>query len=327
MTGKKISFIIVNHQYREEIVRLLGSLEQSCTCYDYEVVIVDNASSDGSREYFEQYSKKIIYRYLKNNIGYGAANNMGVKLSTGSVVVLINPDTFVPMLGFDRFIVDGIQDSVGVLSPAIRYPDGKRQPNCGTYSTLKTFILQSFRVGYFVRKYNMVKQLEHVVNRVSFLKHSFIGTYLENFSEKTDKKECDWVSGACMIMKREIFDEVNGFDENFFLYCEDEDLCRRIAKNGHKVIIDPSFILEHHEGFIKSRTSRILTSAARHRYQSSMYYLTKHVGRFSALLLRVFYIFQHLFNAIRYLVIDPQASQTYFCFLLELTNLPNRNCK
>jgi len=327
MTGRKISFIIVNHQYREDIARLLDSMERSCTHYDYEVVIVDNASSDGSREYFEQYSKKVIYRYLETNIGYGAANNMGVKLSTGSMIVFINPDTFIPMKGFDRFIVDGIQDSIGILSPAIRYPDGKRQPNCGTYSTLKTFILQSLKVGYFVRKYNMEEQLKRMVDRVPVLKYSFIGTYLDNFSEQTNQKECDWVSGACMIMTKRVFDEVDGFDENFFLYCEDEDLCRRISNNGYRIIIDPSFTLEHNEGFIKSRRSRSLTFAARHRYQSSMYYLTKHIGRPSAFLLRVFYIFQHLFNAMRYLVIDPQASKTYFCFLLELTSLSNRNRK
>ena len=319
MTDKKISFIIVNHNYKEHVRRLLSSLEESCLDYNYEVLIVDNASTDGSREYFEK-ETKVIYKYMDANIGFGAANNIGVALASASTLVLLNPDTLVEKKGFDRFIFKAMDqnENIGVLAPKIVYPDGKIQPNCADYSTFKTFMLQSFKVGYLVRKYNLTYKLKTVVDRISFLKKGFVGTYLDNFSEQGGKKECDWVSGACMIMQKKVFQDVNGFDENFFLYCEDEDLCRRVAEEGYRIVLDPNFTLVHNEGYIKSRKNRALTFAAMHRYQSSIYYLKKHVGTLSAVSLRLFYIVQHLFNGIRYLFVDWSAAKTYFVFLPDL---------
>ena len=318
MEDKPISFIIVNYNYKKDIQQLISSLAASMPQNSYEVIIVDNASTDDSRTYFSGLGGNIVYLYLDTNIGYGAANNRGVELSSGPVIVLINPDTLVQQKGFDKFILTGSQEDIGVLAPKVVYPDGEIQPNCAGYSTLKTFILQSLKVGYFVRKYNLTNKLKSVVDRFSFLEKSFIGTYLANFSEQSGRKVCDWVSGACMIMEKRIFDEVNGFDENFFLYCEDEDLCRRISERGHEIVVDPSFTILHNEGYIKSRESRMLTFAAKHRYESSIYYLEKYRGVVSATFLRLFYLFQHLFNGIFYMFTDMNAAKSYFMFLPEL---------
>ena len=319
MTGKKISFIIVNHNYKEYICRLLASLEESCQDYNYEVLIVDNASTDGSREYFEK-ETKVIYKYLDVNIGFGAANNIGAELASASTLVLLNPDTLVEKKGFDRFIFKAMEqnENVGILAPKIVYPDGKIQPNCADYSTFKTFMLQSFKVGYLVRKYNLTYKLKTLVDRISFLKKGFVGTYLDNFSEQGGEKECDWVSGACMIMHKKVFKEVNGFDENFFLYCEDEDLCKRVAEKGYRIVQDPNFTLVHNEGYIKSRKNRALTFAAKHRYQSNLYYLHKFNSKLSTNMLRSLYLCEYLFYAILYMTFDTDAAYTYLKAIPEL---------
>ncbi|HIP14769.1 MAG TPA: glycosyltransferase family 2 protein [Sulfurimonas autotrophica] len=318
MTDKKISFIIVNYNYREDIRQLLSSLVKSISHSDYEVLIVDNASTDGSKEYFSSLDGNIIYKYLEKNIGYGAANNIGVKASNADLIVLINPDTLIADNNFDKYITAIENENIGVLSPKVIYPDGNIQPNCGSFSTLKTFIMQSLKIGYFVRKFDLIKNLQKIVSYFPFVKKSFIGTYLDNFSDEVIRKQCDWVSGACMIMQKKVFNEVGGFDENFFLYCEDEDLCRQISERGYPIIIDTGCTIVHNEGFIKSRQSRELTFAAKHRYKSSIYYLEKYDGMFWGVMLRIFYFFQHLINGVFYLFFDLHASKTYFRFLPEL---------
>ncbi|AKF24143.1 hypothetical protein YH65_01040 [Sulfurovum lithotrophicum] len=319
MIDKKISFVVVNYNYREDIQKLISSLSISCFRLPYEIVIVDNASTDGSKEYFSGLSENIIYRYMDKNIGYGAANNVGVALSSTDTIVLINPDTLIEDEGFDTFIaIVQNEKKIGVFAPKVVYPDMQIQPNCGAFSTLKTFIMQSLKIGYFVRKFGLVENLKGVVSYLPFLQKTFIGTYLDNFSDQVTCKECDWVSGACMIMRKEVFNEIKGFDENFFLYCEDEDLCRRISEHGYEIVIDTAFTIVHNEGFIKTRKSKALTPIAKYRYQSSIYYLEKHVGRVSAFLLRIFYVFQHLFNGMFYLLFDWNTAKTYFEFLPEL---------
>jgi GT2 family glycosyltransferase len=249
---------------------------------------------------------------LNENAGYGAANNIGVKMSKTGVIVLINPDTMIQDKDFDIFIDEIQNEDIGVLAPKIVYPDGKVQPNCGAYATLKTYMMQAFKLGYFVRKFNLVYILRGAIQSFPFLKKSFIGTYLDNFSYDTVRKKCDWVSGACMIIRKEVFVSVGGFDENFFLYCEDEDLCRRIADRGYSIYIDTRFTVVHNEGFARSRKSRELTFAANHRDKSNIYYLQKYSGPFSAGVLRIFYAAQYFLSILIYVLFDLKAAKTYF---------------
>lgn len=315
MTDKKISFIIVNHNYMSDIQQLLDSLDLSISNTEYEVIIVDNASSDGSKEYFSGLNHVIKYIYLDTNIGYGAANNIGVKEASSDLIVLINPDTLVHDKNFDEFIYKAKKEEVGILSPRIMYPDGKTQPNCGSYATLKTYILQLFKVGYFLRKFNLIKKLQKIVKYIPFAKKSFIGVYLDNFTSETIQKECAWVSGACMIIKKQVFESIGGFDENFFLYCEDEDLCRRVISAGYNIYIDTAFTVIHNEGFIKSRDTNGLTFAAGQRYRSNLYYLKKYASSIEVTILRIFYLFTFFIQGAFYMLFDFKASKTYFNFL------------
>lgn len=318
MTDKKFSFIVVNHNYMSDIQKLISSISASIPSGQYEIIIVDNASTDGSREYFGRLGDEVKYIYLDKNIGYGAANNIGVNASRTEVVVLINPDSLVRDERFDIFIDEIENEALGVLAPKIIYPDGRVQPNCGAYATLKTYMMQAFRLGYIVRKLNLVPVLQRIMHYFPLLQKSLIGTYLDNFSRDTVQKKCDWVSGACMIIRKEVFLSAGGFDENFFLYCEDEDLCRRISDKGYTVYIDTRFTVVHNEGFSRSRESRELTSAARHRDRSNIYYLQKYSGSFSSGVLRTFYCFQYFLSALLYMLFDPKAAKTYFQALPDL---------
>lgn len=317
MIGKIFSFIIINYNYREDICKLIVSIEKSILHKNYEIIIIDNASTDGSKEYFSNINSNIIYHYLDKNIGYGAANNIGVSLAVTDLIVLINPDTLIISKEFDRLIALAESEKI-VLSPQIIYPDGKIQPNCASYSTCKIFIMQSLMLGYFVRKFNFIKKLQIIVDNFAFMKNSFIGVYLDNFSETFSEKECDWISGACMIMHKTIYDKINGFDENFFLYCEDEDLCRRIREKDFIVCINAEFKIIHNEGFIKARQNKMLTMSEIYRFHSSIYYLKKYEGTLSAKLLSIFYFLRYGLSGIFYLFINQKIAKTYFSFLSSL---------
>ncbi|HEX9063182.1 MAG TPA: glycosyltransferase, partial [Clostridia bacterium] len=212
-----ISFCIVNFNTKTTTHETIASISRSLSGKDYEIVLADNASTDGSREYFTELKKtfaNLKYVYNESNVGFGRANNIAASLSQGEILVIINPDIEVRQKGFDQFVKAKLSAEVGVLSPGLFYPDGSIQPNCGGFSTIWTYIFQSIRAGYIVRKLGITRIMSALSKSFPPLKQTIIGKYLQNFDEASCglAKECDWVSGACMIIRKHVFNEVKGFD-------------------------------------------------------------------------------------------------------------------
>ncbi len=307
MTAKYISFILVNYNCKDLTYRALQDIEKSCTGNDYEIIIVDNNSLDESKEFFENIAKrnnKIKYIYIPQNLGFAKANNIGAKQANGDVLVFINPDVIITKKGFDEFIINNLKNNIGVLSPKIVYPDGTIQPNCGGFSTLSTYILQLFRVGYLSRKLKIVHGLLKIIKLFPFLKNTVIAKYLlYNFSPTYEiERSCDWVSGACMIIRKEVFKKVGGFDEKFFMYCEDEDLCRRIRQLDYDVIVNNSFEIIHIEGGTHTKRNYALSEARKERFKSNIYFIYKYYGKSKANMLRILYVLFFFITAIFYLL-------------------------
>lgn len=301
-----ISFIIVNYNTKDMTYRTLGFIEDSVENEKFEIVLVDNASTDGSKEFFEDLQDKkdnFKYIYSNENVGFGKANNIGVKNADGNIVVLINPDIEIHQKGFDKFIVENLKDTIGVLAPKITYGDGSIQPNCVGFATFSTYIFQVLKLGYLSRKFNLVYKIGKIVNFFPFLNKTVVGKYLKNFQTCNEKqKSCDWVSGACMIMKKELFECIDGFDENFFMYVEDEEICRRIRNKGYEIVINNEFTIVHMENGSQAKISPILGKAKRERYKSSIYNFYKHKGILFAYLLKSYFIFVQLISSIIFLL-------------------------
>lgn len=301
-----ISFIIVNYNTKDMTYRTLCFIENSIENEKFEIVLVDNASTDGSKEFFEDLQDKkdnFKYIYSNENGGFGKANNIGVKNANGDIVVLINPDIEIYQKGFDKFIVENLKESIGVLTPKIVYSDGSIQANCGGFATFSTYIFQVLKLGYLSRKFNLVSKIAKIVNFFPFLNKTVIGKYSRNFQTCNEKqKSCDWVSGACMIMKKKLFGSVDGFDENFFMYVEDEEICRRIRNKGYEIVINNEFTIVHMEGGSQTKISPILGKAKRERYKSSIYNFYKHKGILFAYLLKSYFIFVQLISSIIFLL-------------------------
>lgn len=320
-----ISFIIVNYNTKDMTYRTLGFIENSIENENFEIVLVDNASTDGSKEFFQdlQYKKdNFKYIYSSENGGFGKANNIGVKNASGDIVVLINPDIEIHQKGFDKFIVENLKDNIGVLTPKIIYADGSIQANCGGFATFSTYIFQVLKLGYLSRKFKLVPKMAKVVNFFPFLNQTVIGKYTRNFQVCNElQKSCDWVSGACMIMKKELFQQIDGFDEKFFMYVEDEEICKRIRDEGYEIVVNNDFTIVHMEGASQNKISPILGKAKRERYKSSIYNFYKHKGIFLAYLLKSYFMFVQIVSSFVFLLrLKFISSLDRLRFVIEIYN-------
>ncbi len=358
------SVIFVNYNSYENIRMAIGTLSNICRPEQIEVIISDNDGKKASQEslqYFHSLYQSVgslflKYHYIGNshNLGFGRANNKAVEIATGAYLLLVNPDVlFSKKSDLLTFIENNLTENDVVLAPKIIYPDGRPQPNGGGRATLLTFIIQAFRLGFWFRKFRLIEVFYPVISKFSFLRNSIFSKYLKNFEvdnssslemnhtqRTTDsRKTFDWVSGACMIVRRSDFIAIDGFDETFFLYCEDEDLCLRLRdlrKQGSCIVSSQlqavhlvgGSNLPHSDGLNRNNffLNQILKTERNslaipyiERFKSNLYYLLKHQGKLKFNLLKVFYIFQQsLLTILNMITLAPKRVLSRLNFIRAL---------
>jgi GT2 family glycosyltransferase len=269
----ELSFIIVTYNTKEltqkaieSIRRLYGKIPR------YEIILVDNGSTDGSREYFEnQKYKNFVYLYNHRNAGFGKANNLAFRKSRGRYIYLLNNDAQLETQGVDGIVKSLFENNpdAGIIATKVVYPDGNAQPNVQSFSGILTVILRLIRAGAFVRRH---KNLLALCVRVWPFNRLF-RSYLGNFTER-EQSYIEWASGCSLIFRRALYESLDGFDERFFLYSEDEDICLRAARLGAKILYTPEILVTHHEGM--SGTKNDLNEfIIRTRMASELYFFRK----------------------------------------------------
>jgi GT2 family glycosyltransferase len=258
-----LSVIIVNHNSRSFLIKTLSSLSEGLNSLNHEIIVVDNASRDGSLEALEQDFPSVKRIALSENVGFARANNKGVDQASGKYLVLLNNDTYVPAGAIQKLVESKKKHpELGIIAPLILNPDGTIQLSWG-------------------------KDL-HLFSEV-FLKYFANRWYAWQFRRRGEKinQNVDWVSGACFLIEKELFERIGGFDENFFLYAEDADLCLRIRQLGYKIHLTSESRIIHYRGQSVSQYSgRFLHEAKR----SQLYYYYKHNGKCSAALLKYYLV-------------------------------------
>ncbi len=216
-----ISIIIVNWNTRDLLIDCLESIRQNAP--GCEVIVVDNASSDGSagaaREQFPQV--KLIAS--EANLGFAAGNNLGIAEATGEYVLLLNPDTVVKPDAVDamREYLAANPDA-GAVGCRIENPDGSQQESYWmTFPSLGWLFLKALYLDKIVRRFRKVKKEDDTPFQVAHL------------------------LGACIMAPRCILQELSGFDESYFLYLEETDLCQRIFQSGKNIYYLPSASIIH----------------------------------------------------------------------------------
>ncbi|MGQ9524722.1 MAG: glycosyltransferase family 2 protein [Armatimonadota bacterium] len=227
-----------------------------------EVIVVDNASADGSAEMVaEQHPWAKLIR-SERNLGFSAGNNIGIRAATGRYVMLLNPDTLVHP-GALRTLVE-FADShpeAGIIGPRLLNADGSIQYSCRSFPTLATGFFRNTFLGRL------------------FPRNRFNRQYLLTDWDHSAVREVDWVSGAAMMIRRQVLDQIGLLDEGFFMYCEDVDICYRAHQAGWKVMYCPDAVITH---MIARASDKNAAAMIIERHKSMYRFFRKHYASASS---------------------------------------------
>ncbi|MGB9797486.1 MAG: glycosyltransferase family 2 protein [bacterium] len=226
---KLLSVVIVNWNAGEYLPRCLESIFGQGM--DSEVILVDNASTDGSERRAKKLFPQIKLIEMGENRGYSAGCNAGIKEAKGEFILILNPDTVVLPGAFSHLIEFARKNpKAGIIGPQMIGFDGKVQMSCRRFPSYETGLFR----GTF---------LERLMPRSRTLSR-----YLLSSWDHSTPREVDWVSGAAMLLRREFLKEGGLFDETFYMYCEDIDMGMRAKEFGWKVMYCPYGKIMHRIG-------------------------------------------------------------------------------
>lgn len=240
-----LSVIIVSLNTKDLTKQTIDSALEAMAEIEGEIIVVDNYSNDGSIEMLKKYGSKVKLIKNKRNLGFGSANNRGALEARGRYLMFLNSDTIVPKNTLAEIIKFLDQNNeVGILSPKIVNND-------------KDHTLQAGSFGKFSIPWRVLCRL---TRKKLSLNHKLTFT------------KTDWVSGAAMAIRRNLFNHLR-FDENIFLYFEDEDLCRRSAAYDFETVVLNNIEIVHLKGKSSTNNTRL-----KHYDRSQDYFIDKHFG-------------------------------------------------
>lgn len=253
-----VSVVIVSYNSSETIGYCLAALNETSARWIENVVVVDNLSSDGSVRLLEEHHPDVCLVQNPANLGFGKACNIGASLARGSYLLFLNPDAFVDCGTIPELIsILDARSSAGCCGPVIYNKSDTPDPAC--------------RRG-FPTPWNALGRLFYL-DRLFPASRTF-SSYSLHWLGFGREAIVDCVSGACLCIRKDDFEALRGFDEDFFLFGEDIDLCKRLANLGRETWFVPSSRVRHIGGHsMKQDTSR----ANREFYHAMHLYMNKHL--------------------------------------------------
>ena len=245
-----LAVVVVNYNAGEYLARCVASVVEAAGALAVDVLVVDNASHDGSARLAVARAPQVRLIENPNNRGLSAAWNQGARSVDAPWILFLNPDAEVCRGDLDAFVSAGERrPDVAVLGPVIRNPDGTVYESGRVFPTVVQAVGHAF-LGPFAPD-----------NR-------FTRAYRQASWDRTTEREVDWVSFAAMLIRRSAFDQVGGFDEGFWLYGEELDLCARLRDAGWKVLATPTLEVIHVGGVStgRSRRTHLMHSQGVYRY-------------------------------------------------------------
>lgn len=290
-----ISIVIVNYNVKDFLSQCLKSIFKSQTNLKYEIIVVDNCSNDGSKYLFENQSKEINelqYYYLNENLGFGAANNYGFEKVKGKYTLILNPDTLIEKDTLQK-MYDYMESNpnVGASGCKVLNHDGTFQVAC--------------RRGFPTPWASFCKLFG--LQRI-FPKIKLFTQYNLNYLDENEENEVDALIGAFMFTRSEVLDKVGGFDDTFFMYGEDLDLCYRIKQLGYRISYYPKTTIVHFKGESSKRST---LNEDKFFYEAMEIFARKHYGNS-----KLFFGFLKLGIKFRELVNKLKKHKKDFVFIL-----------
>ena len=265
----KTSIVIVNYRTPDLCIQCLNSL----LCLEHwglsvGSLIIDNNSNDGSLDSLHIWQKNVNtfvnFKIIPSSVnkGFSSGNNIGINASDGEFVLLLNSDTIVRP-GAIELLVKTLQDNpqMGMASPRLEWPDGTPQESCFRFHRPINELIRSAATGPITRLFKRYEVPLRVSDNVIYP---------------------EWTSFACVLIRRQVFEDIGLLDEEFFMYFEDVDFCKRAREAGWNIIHNP----EAHVVHLRGGSSPVKSQAAkkkrlpRYFYESRSRYYHKHFGRF-----------------------------------------------
>jgi len=228
----KLSVLILNYNHKHFIKLAVEALEKSVFAGKFEIIVIDNNSSDQISRGFIQNAEKagrVKAIYNSKNLGFAKAYNEGIKCANGKFIYIHNPDTQVRPDSLQKlFSYLEKHEEIGILAPKLVYANGEIQASCRRRMKFFDLIIKRTplsKFGYFKNR---------------------LGQYLMFDYEKSITQSVELVTGAAMMMRKSDFEAVGGFDERYFLFMEDFDLCNKFTAKKMEVVYFPDVEVEHY---------------------------------------------------------------------------------
>ncbi len=285
-----LSIIIVNTNERHVLKPCLQSVFAQTKGIDFEVIVVDNASTDGTLEVLANEFPQVKVIPNKENLGFAGANNRGIKEASGKYVLLLNPDTEV-LNGAIQKTVEFMNEHprAGIAGCKLIFPNGKLQASIRSFPTVwNLFVEATFLYKLFSRT-------------------KLFGKYYFSYFDYATDIQVDWVSGAYFLIRRETIDKIGILDEQFYLYTEETDYCYRAKQAGFEVWFIPHGEVIHYWGGMSAINKRVAVWMQR----SQLLFYQKHYHSYK----------RYLFITMKYFNLTIR----FICYLLGGILLMNKN--
>lgn len=277
----ELSIIIVNWNTKDILQMCIESVYKTTQNISFDIIVVDNGSTDGSAAMVQKKFPRVKLIRNKRNLGFAAANNQGIKKAQGLFILLLNSDTII----LDNAIRKTVEfmkrkSDAGAVGCKLLNPDYSLQHSCyNFYSFFKRVIVRKFIPKFFIPlKYQ--RNLESLITSWDY----------------SEVKEVDYVRGAFIMVRNEVFREVGLLDESFFMYGEEKDLCLRMKRAGWRVYFYPEAQIVH----LKGTSAKKKTTEISHRIVTALLFRKKHYSFFTYVVFRLF-LFVHV--ALKYIIL------------------------
>ncbi|WP_459548141.1 glycosyltransferase [Nocardia sp. X0981] len=254
MRDKTVGVLLITYQSAEDLPTFLESIETAVQSLELDIVCVDNTSTDDGPELVEEFGGRVTRN--RRNVGLAAAINQAAAQTDAEWLLVANPDTK-PAPGSISALVETARsdERIGMIGPRIARLDGTPYPSGRAFPSLLVGIAHALLGGVWPGNPATRRYFGRQVTEVS---------------------DVDWISGCCMLFRREAFDAVDGFDERYFLYFEETKMALDMHRNGWRVVLDPSVEIRHREG--GSMRSAPLRKVRTHHRSALRFYCDYHRG-------------------------------------------------
>ncbi|MCS7223829.1 MAG: glycosyltransferase family 2 protein [Armatimonadetes bacterium] len=253
-----LSIIIVSWNVKDDVIQCLQSLSSAPELAkgDWEIIVVDNASTDDTVDTVRRLFPFVRLIANRENVGFTRANNQGLKCSQSKYVFLLNPDTIADPKSIRKMVVFAEKaPEIGVIGPRLVGPDGTLQWSARSFPDIGAGLFRNTPLSRLFPN--------------TFYERRYLGKDLPRDSPS----EVDWVSGAALLVRRSVLNQIGLLDEDYWSYCEDVDLCWRVKAKGFKVIYYPEVTIVHKVG--RSSDQRLVFSLFQH-HRSMWKFFQKH---------------------------------------------------